>query len=183
MRTTIEDVDKKRKEKASPSTSNPKRRKQPTQKRKTPTPSASEGSEADTQSDIYVEEDDKVRNEDEHIHNKEETSNPEVTQNFNDSVPFPPTSPKTTSILITIALCLPPVSSQQKTSIPLSISMFTDSIVPPTTSTTPFVSVNVSDMGAKTSGFSTHVTPFVSPHNRADPYMIFYDAEDEDHGG
>nr|KAJ0223195.1 hypothetical protein LSAT_V11C200058870 [Lactuca sativa] len=50
--------------------------------------------------------------------------------------------------------------------------MFTDSVVPPTTSTIPLVSANVSDMGAKTSGFSTPVSPPVSPLSRNDPDMM-----------
>ncbi|CAI9264061.1 unnamed protein product [Lactuca saligna] len=91
--------------------------------------------------------------------------------------------PKTTSILITIAPYHPPVSSQQQTSIPLYTPMFTDSTVPPTTTTIPLVSVNVSNTGAKPSSFSTHVSHLVSPHNRDDRDMIFDDAEDEDLGG
>ncbi|CAI9303308.1 unnamed protein product [Lactuca saligna] len=53
--------------------------------------------------------------------------------------------------MITIALCAPPVSSQQQTTIPLSTPMFTDSTIPPTTSIIPPFSVNVSDTGARTS--------------------------------
>lgn len=147
---------KKQKAKIAPSIANPKRRKQAAHKRKAPTPSASEGSESDTQSEIHVEEndntrneDDSVRNEDIHIHNKEETSNLEVTQPVNDSVPSPLPSPQPTFILITITPYLPPVSSQPQTSIPISTPMFIDSTVPPTTSTTPLVSVNVSDTGLK----------------------------------
>ncbi|CAI9261830.1 unnamed protein product [Lactuca saligna] len=96
------------------------------------------------------------RNEDEILHNKENISNPEITQPFNDSVPSPHPSPKTTSIPITITPW-PLVSTQQQTSIPLSIPLFTDSIVPSTTSAPPFVSVNVSDTGANTLGMLSDI--------------------------
>ncbi|CAI9297798.1 unnamed protein product [Lactuca saligna] len=48
-----------------------------------------------------------------------------------------------------------------------------DLFVPPTTSTEPPVSINISDTGAKTSGFSTNVSPPISPLRQDDPDMIF----------
>ncbi|CAI9284802.1 unnamed protein product [Lactuca saligna] len=184
----------KRKAPMNTSTAIPKRRKQPAHKRKTPTPSESED-ESDTQSDIRIEEDypvrneeahneevhDKdVRNEDDNLHNEEQISNPEVNQHLNDFVPSPPPSPKMTTTPITIAPCPPPVSSQKQTNIPLSTPLFTDSNVPPTTITKPPVSVNISDTGAKTSGFSTHVSSPISLIFPDDPDMVFRDDDNTD---
>lgn len=53
---------KKRNAPAAFSTIIPKRRKQPARKRKTPTPSASERSDSKTESDIWIGEDQPVRN-------------------------------------------------------------------------------------------------------------------------
>ncbi|CAI9269315.1 unnamed protein product [Lactuca saligna] len=142
----------------------------------TPTPRESEHSESKTQSDIRIEEQ-------ETVHNEEETSNPEVTQTHNDFVPSPPPSPKTTTTPITITPCPPPVTSQPQTSAPLSTPLIFDSIIPPTTSAEPLVLVNASDAGAKTLGFSTHVSPPISPLRQDDPDMIFGDEEEEDLGG
>lgn len=97
------------------------------------------------------------------VRNEGETTNPVVNQSFNEFVPSHPPSPKTTSTPITIAPCPPPISSSQQITIPLSPPIFTDSTLPPNTSATPVVSVNVSDIGAKTSGFSTHISPPISP--------------------
>nr|KAJ0202491.1 hypothetical protein LSAT_V11C600329060 [Lactuca sativa] len=104
----------------------------------------------------------------------------EVTPPINDFVPSPPPSPKTTtSIPITIAP-LPSVSSQTHTTIPVSIPIFTDSTLPPQTSTAPECSVTVCNTGANTSGFSTHVTPPISPICTDDPEMPFGDDYDDD---
>ncbi|CAI9299483.1 unnamed protein product [Lactuca saligna] len=85
MRLTIDEADKVKK--GAP----PKRRKQHDRKRKTPTPSASEGSESDTQSDVWSMEDNPVRHEEDHnedvrneeetLHNTLNTSNPEFLHN------------------------------------------------------------------------------------------------------
>ncbi|CAI9280388.1 unnamed protein product [Lactuca saligna] len=167
---------KKRKPPAPSSIAAPKRQKQPTRKRKCPIPSESEGLDSETESDIQIEEDqpihseeeehvhteeDQVRNEEPLVRNEGETTNPKVTQTFNDSVPSPPPSPKTTTTPITIVPYPPPVSSSQQTSILLSTPIFTDSTILSTTSATLAVSVNLYDTGAKTSGFSTHFTSHI----------------------
>nr|KAJ0198132.1 hypothetical protein LSAT_V11C700377460 [Lactuca sativa] len=104
----------------------------------------------------------------------------EVNPSINNFVPFRPPSPKTTtSVPITISP-LPLVSSQTPTMIPVSIPILTDSTLPPKTSTTPECSVKVYDTGANTSGFSTHVTPPISPIHTDDPEMLFGDDDDED---
>ncbi|CAI9281654.1 unnamed protein product [Lactuca saligna] len=157
-------------------------------KRKTPTTSDSED-ESDTHLDIRNEEDPLVHNEE--VRNEEGDNtctekpnpNPEVTQPFNDFVPSPPPSPKTTTTHITITLYPPPVSTQSQTSIPLFTPIFTDSKIPPTTLATPTILVNISDMGAKTSGFSTLVSPPISLIRTNDTDMIFGDDNDDELGG
>ena len=62
----------------------------------------------------------------------------------------------------------------------MSTHLYTDSTIPPTTPGEPVVSVNASDAGAKTSGFtSSHMSPTISPINRDDPLMIYGDDEDD----
>ncbi|CAI9298585.1 unnamed protein product [Lactuca saligna] len=181
------------------STDAPKRRKQNAKRRKYPisSPSQSEGerSESDSESEIHIEENHPVctedqgpvRNEeDKHVHNepailtKVPSQNHEVTPPLNDYVPSPPPSPKiTTSTPITIASCHPPVSSQPPTSITVLVPIFTESTIPPKASTAPISSINISDMGANTSGFSRHVTPSISLIHTDDLYMIFGDDEDD----
>lgn len=170
--------------KVAPSTAAPKRRKQPARKRKSPTPRESESSESETQSDVRNVEEPPARNEEgEFARNDKSSSDPEVTQTHNDFVPSPPPSPRTTTTPITIAPCPPPVSSQPHSTILLSTPLFSDSTIPLTTSAEPSVSVNISDTGAKNSGFPTHVSPPISRIRQDDPNMIFGDAEDEDLGG
>nr|KAJ0208867.1 hypothetical protein LSAT_V11C400219070 [Lactuca sativa] len=65
----------------------------------------------------------------------------------------------------------------------VSIPIFTESNIPPQASTAPASSVNVSDTGANTSGFSSNVTPPISPIRTDDPYMISGDVDDDDMGG
>ncbi|CAI9294314.1 unnamed protein product [Lactuca saligna] len=150
---------KKRKAPATSSIAAPKRRKQPTRKRKSPTPNL-------------------VRNEEPRVHNDGEIMNLEVTQTINEFVLSPPPSPKTTTTLITIAPCLPPVSSSQQTSIPLSTPIFTESTPPPTTSATPAISVNTSDFGARVLGFTTtYVSPPISLFRTDEPDMIYGDGD------
>ncbi|XP_023736528.1 uncharacterized protein LOC111884433 [Lactuca sativa] len=170
------------------STAAPKRRKQPARRRKYPTLSPSQiddkNSDSETESEIRIEEDPPIRNEDvEPIHTEEQEqvrTEREVTPPINEYVPSPPPSPKTTtSVLITIAP-LPIVSSQAPTMILVSIPIFIDSMIPPQPSSAPECSVNVSDTGANTSGFSTHVTPPISPISTDDPKMFFGDDDDED---
>nr|KAJ0216474.1 hypothetical protein LSAT_V11C300130030 [Lactuca sativa] len=149
-------------------------------------------SDSETETEIRIEEDLPVHNEEtehicteeqEHVHTKEEEqvrTERKVTQPINDYVSSPPPSPKeTSSVPITIAP-LPTVSSQTPITILVSITIFIDSTLPPQTSTAPKYSVNVSDMGANTSGFSTHVTPPISPVHADDPEMLFRDDDDED---
>ncbi|CAI9303714.1 unnamed protein product [Lactuca saligna] len=110
--------------------------------------------------------------------------NCEVTPPLNNYVPSPPSSPKKiASILITIAPMPPPVSSQRSTTIPVSIPIFTESTISHHTSATPASSVHVSDMGANTLGFSSHVTPPISPICTNDYEMRFIDNEDDDLDG
>ncbi|CAI9295717.1 unnamed protein product [Lactuca saligna] len=132
-------------------------------------------------SDVWNEEKQPILNEEEEqVHNEEATSNPEVTPTYNDFFPSPPRSLEHTTTPITIAQCPPPVSSQLQSTIPLYIPFFTDSTVPPTTSGEPVVSVNASDVGARTSGFtSSHISPPISPMHRDDPDMIYGDDEDD----
>nr|KAJ0185769.1 hypothetical protein LSAT_V11C900501550 [Lactuca sativa] len=163
-----------------------------------------EDSDSETESDIRMEQDPPVHNEEnepirtaehesvrieevEQIHNetllRTEATSPthEVTPQLNDYVPSPPRSPKsTTSIPITIAPMPPPVSSQPSTTIPILIPIFTESSISDHTSATPISSVNVSDTGANTSGFSTHVTPPISPILTDDSEMLFRDDKDDD---
>nr|KAJ0217103.1 hypothetical protein LSAT_V11C300137390 [Lactuca sativa] len=124
-----------------------------------------------------------VRNEEEEpVLNEDVTSNPEVTPTYNDFFTSPPHSPKTTTsfALITIAPCSPPVSSQPQSTIPLSNPLFTNSIIPPTTSVEPPVSANTFDAGDNNSGFTTsHITPPISPLRQEDPDMIYRDGEDD----
>ncbi|CAI9299909.1 unnamed protein product [Lactuca saligna] len=171
-----------------------------------PLSNKSEGEDFDyeTESDIRIEQDPPVRNKEdepirteehesvdieqvEQIHNDppvrtEATSSiHEVTPTLNDYVPSPPPSPKSTaSIPITIAPMPPPVSSQPSTIDPVTIPIFIESTISHHTSATPISSVNVSDMGAHTSGFSTHVTPPISPIRTDDSKMIFGDDGDDD---
>ncbi|CAI9276629.1 unnamed protein product [Lactuca saligna] len=171
----------KRKTKTVPSTSSPKKRKQPARKRKSPTPSESESLESESQSVDRNEQEPPIRNEEEEsARNKDATSNPEVTPIYNDIFISPPCSPKHTTIPITIAPFPHPVSNKPQSTIPLSTPLYTDSTVPPKTSREPVVSVNTSDAGAKTSGFtSSHISPPISPIYRADPDMIYGDDEDD----
>ncbi|CAI9296932.1 unnamed protein product [Lactuca saligna] len=69
----------------------------------------------------------------------------------------------------------PPISSQPSTTILVLIHIFTESTISHHTSTTPASSVNVSDMGAKTFGFSSHVTVLTSPIRTDDSEMLFRD--------
>ncbi|CAI9263756.1 unnamed protein product [Lactuca saligna] len=104
----------------------------------------------------------------------------EVTPPLNDYVPSPPSSlKKTTFTPITIKSCPPPVSSQPPTSIPVSILIFTECTIPPQASSAPISSVNVSDMGANASGFSSHFTQPISSIRIDDPDIIFGDDEDD----
>ncbi|CAI9270546.1 unnamed protein product [Lactuca saligna] len=182
---------KTRKAPAVSSTAAPKRRKWPARKKNFPTPSESAGSKYETELDIQIEEDQPVRHVEEEnvrieeppICNEGENTNTELTQTLNDYVPSPPPLRKTTSIPITIALFPPPISSSQQTSVPLSTPIFTDSTILPTTLATLTVSFNVSATGAKTLGFSTHVSPATYPIRIDDPDMIFGDDNDDDLGG
>ncbi|CAI9268699.1 unnamed protein product [Lactuca saligna] len=131
--------------------------------------------ESDTQSDVRLEEDDPVRNED-------VTSNPEVTPTYNDFFRSPPHSPKTTTTTtpITVAPCPPPVSSQTLGSILLSTPLFSDSIAPPTPSIEPHVAVKESNATNNTSGFkTTHISLPISLLRQDDPDMIYGDGEDD----
>nr|KAJ0203038.1 hypothetical protein LSAT_V11C500245520 [Lactuca sativa] len=180
------------------STATQKRRKQPARKR-----NEGENSDSETESDIRIEEDPPVRNEeDEPVHTEEHESvrieeveqvhneppvhtdasspNREVTPPLNDSVPSPPSSPKTTtSIPITIVPMPPPVSSQASIIIPFIIPIFTESTISHHTNATPASSVHVSDTGANTSGFSSHVTPPISLIRIDDSEMLFGNHEDD----
>ncbi|CAI9301843.1 unnamed protein product [Lactuca saligna] len=141
------------------STGAPKRRKQPAKRRKSPTPSPSQSEGEHSESDSEF-----------------STQTPEVTPPLNDYVPSTPPSQKTTaSTPITIASCPLSVSSQPPTSIPVSIPIFTESTISPQASTAPIISINLSDTGANTLGFSSHVTPPISPIRTDDPDMIFVD--------
>nr|KAJ0218999.1 hypothetical protein LSAT_V11C300141000 [Lactuca sativa] len=145
--------------------------------------------------DLCIEENQPVCNEEEgHVRNEEgeqvhteplvrtkaPSPNHEVTPPLNDFVPSPPPSPKTTtSIPITIAPWPPQVSSSPPTTIPISIPIFTDFTIPPKTSVATVSSVNVSDTRATSSGFSTHVSPPISPIRTDDPNMIFGEDDDD----
>ncbi|CAI9259868.1 unnamed protein product [Lactuca saligna] len=79
-------------------------------------------------------------------------------------VPFPPPSPASTSIPITIVPCPPPITTQSPpvttappTSIPRQTPIFTETTTTTTTAKPP-VSVNASDAGEKTSWFATTTT-------------------------
>ncbi|CAI9299728.1 unnamed protein product [Lactuca saligna] len=132
-------------------------------------------------SNIHNEEEPHVHNEEgESARNDKSTSDHVVTKTHNDFVPSPPPSPKPTTTPITIAPCPPSISSQTQSTSPLSTPLYIDSTVPPMTSGEPVVSVNASNVGAKTSGFqSSHVSPPISPIHRNDPDMIYGDDEDE----
>ncbi|CAI9274444.1 unnamed protein product [Lactuca saligna] len=168
MQVILAEVDKSKKGgKVASSTTVPKIRNQPARKRNSPNPSESEGLDSKTESDIRIEENQPVRNEEEEqVHNKEvrneegdntrtEEPNPnrEVTQTFNDSIPSPPPSHTTSSIPITIA------------------------------PSTPVVSINISNTGAKTPGFSTDVSPPISPFRTNDLDIIFGDDNNRNLGG
>ncbi|CAI9302688.1 unnamed protein product [Lactuca saligna] len=147
---------KKRKAKAAPSAVTPKKRKlkRSARKSKSPTPYESEQSQSDTQLD--------------------------VTPTYNDFFPTAPRSPEHTTTLITITSCPPPVYSQHQSTIPLSIPLLTDSIVPPTTSGESVVLVNASDAVDRTLGFtSSHIYPPISLIHRDDTDMILRDDEDD----
>lgn len=116
--------------------------------------------------------------------------NPEVTFSGPTSIPITddffqdntPPSPTTTT-LITIASC-PTVStgvSQPQASVPLSKPLFIDLIGTTTTTITssPPVTANVSNTGARASGFSsgTEFAP-ISPLHRDDPDKVFGDDRD-----
>nr|KAJ0215179.1 hypothetical protein LSAT_V11C300140950 [Lactuca sativa] len=136
---------------------------------------------------VCNEEEGNVRNEEgEQVHTeplvriKAPSPNREVTPPLNDFVPSPPPSPKTTTSLpITIAPWPPQVSSSPPTTIPISIPIFTDLTIPPKTSVATVSSVNVSDTRATSSGFSTHVSPPISPIRTDDPNMIFGEDDDD----
>nr|KAJ0213615.1 hypothetical protein LSAT_V11C400208200 [Lactuca sativa] len=139
---------------------------------------------SETECEIRIDEDPPVCNEDVEPNRTEEQEQVrierEVTPPTNESVPYPPPSPETTTYVpITIAL-LPIVSSQPPTTIPVSIPIFTDSTIPPQPSSSRECSVNVFDTGANTSGFSTHVSQPISPIHTDDPEMLFRDDDDED---
>ncbi|CAI9299887.1 unnamed protein product [Lactuca saligna] len=92
-------------------------------------------------------------------------------QEVNFSITTPPISPTSTFVPITIAPCLPPISTQPPTSIQLQNPIFTQTMTTTTTTTgEPFFDVNASDVGAKTSGFETFSTapPTSQPHNESD---------------
>nr|KAJ0209922.1 hypothetical protein LSAT_V11C400209070 [Lactuca sativa] len=146
--------------------------------------SDNKNSDSETECEIRIDEDPPVCNEDVEPNRTEEQEQVrierEVTPPTNEYVPYPPPSPETTTYVpITIAL-LPIVSSQPPTTIPVSIPIFTDSTIPPQPSSSPECSVNVSDTGANTSGFSTHVSQPISPIHTDDPEMLFGDDDDED---
>ncbi|CAI9260206.1 unnamed protein product [Lactuca saligna] len=163
--------------------------------KKTIVKEATSEDEFDTQSDIRIEKNPPVRNEDVHnefirneeVHNKdvcnnddnirneEQTSNPKVTQHLNNFVPSHPPSPKTTTTPITIAPCPPPFSSQQQTNIPLSSPLFTDSTVPPTTSIEPPVSVNRRKLADSLIVLSTKVK-LQSLHEKIDQLILSFKA-------
>ncbi|CAI9272177.1 unnamed protein product [Lactuca saligna] len=127
-------------------------------KRKAP---ASEGPDSKTESDVRIEENQPVRNEEEEtvcnedptmnqeplVHIEKETMNPLVNQTVSNSVPSPPPSPNTTSTPITIVPCPPPITSSRPTTIPISTPILTDSTITPLSSTNPEVTVNISDTG------------------------------------
>ncbi|CAI9265409.1 unnamed protein product [Lactuca saligna] len=136
--------------------------KPPSHKQKAPnTSTTAPKRNSETESEIRIEEDPPVHNEDDEPICTEEQeqvrTEREVTPSINDFVPFPPPSPKTTtSVPITISP-LPIVSSQPPITISVSIPIFTDSTIPPQPSFAPECSVNVSDMGANTSGILERV--------------------------
>ncbi|CAH1416310.1 unnamed protein product [Lactuca virosa] len=129
----------KRKPPAASSTYVSKRGKQPARKRKTPTPSASEGSDSETESDIRIEENQHVRNQ------EEEPVRNEEGQHVRNEEPL--------------------VRNEEETTNPEN----------------PEVTVNVSDTGANTSFFTTHVSPPIFPIRKYDPEIIFGDDDDHHH--
>ncbi|CAI9303705.1 unnamed protein product [Lactuca saligna] len=165
---------KKRKAPTTSSTVVLKRRKQPARKRKTPTPSASE------ESDSEIELDEEIVNPKIPVHNEEDTTNQEINQSIHDSVPSPPPSPKTTSIPIIIDPCSPLITLSQPTTVPISITILTNSTTKPITSMILEVTLSVSDTGAKTFVFTTPISSSISPICNDDPDMIFGDDGDDD---
>ncbi|XP_052627103.1 pollen-specific leucine-rich repeat extensin-like protein 2 [Lactuca sativa] len=179
---------KKRKAPAA-STAAPKRRKQPSKRRKSPTPTSSQSKGEDEpvrteeQDYVHIEEVEQVHNEPP-VRSEAPSPNREIPPPLNDYVHSPPPSPKTTtSIPITITPPPPPISSQPPTTILVSIHIFTKSTISTHASVAPISSVNVFDMGANTSGFSSHVTPPISPIRSNNPEMIFEHDEDDDLDG
>ncbi|CAI9282322.1 unnamed protein product [Lactuca saligna] len=203
MKETLDAADKLKKGGKGSNKGVKKRRKQPSHKRKTPTPSPIEALDSETESDIRIDDNQPIRNEEEEpactrvstvnpepfVHTTEDITNPEVNQ----SVPYPHPSPKTTTTPNTISPCASPVTvglmsksitivvtSSQLTTIPCSTPILSASTAPPIISTNPEATINVFDTRATTSFFSTFVSSSICLIRNDDPDMIFRDEDADD---